>query len=83
MYLLRRLLQHYLHPKSQPVESQLSSNRQEENDSGIVGIGREDDEAEERSTYSYEYIPLSINDWTVPVDAVYVSILPTIYLCGH
>lgn len=26
-----------------------------------------------RRTYSYEYIPLSINDWTVPVDAVYVS----------
>lgn len=29
---------------------------------------------DERKTYSYEYIPLSINDWTVPVDAVYVSI---------
>lgn len=29
---------------------------------------------DERRTYSYEYIPLSINDWTVPVDAVYVSI---------
>lgn len=28
---------------------------------------------DERRTYSYEYIPLSINDWTVPVDAVYVS----------
>lgn len=26
---------------------------------------------DERRTYSYEYIPLSINDWTVPVDAVY------------
>ncbi|RAO70704.1 uncharacterized protein BHQ10_006716 [Talaromyces amestolkiae] len=26
---------------------------------------------DERKTYSYEYIPLSINDWTVPVDAVY------------
>lgn len=61
----------------QPVESQLSSNRQEENDSGIVGIGRKEDEEEERSTYSYEYIPRSINDWTIPVDAVYVGILPT------
>jgi hypothetical protein len=65
----------------QPVESQLSSNRQEKNDSGIVGIGRqeeeeEEDQEEERNTYSYEYIPLSINDWTVPVGAVYVSILP-------
>ncbi|KAI7969386.1 hypothetical protein EIK77_005016 [Talaromyces pinophilus] len=29
---------------------------------------------DERRTYSYEYIPLSINDWTVPVDAVYVSV---------
>lgn len=28
---------------------------------------------DERKTYSYEYIPLSINDWTVPVDTVYVS----------
>ncbi|KAL3708752.1 hypothetical protein TMatcc_002538 [Talaromyces marneffei ATCC 18224] len=26
---------------------------------------------DENRTYSYEYIPLSINDWTVPVDAVY------------
>jgi hypothetical protein len=35
----------------------------------------EEDSDEERSTFSYEYIPLSINDWTVPVDAVYVSTL--------
>ncbi|CRG83628.1 Protein pacG [Talaromyces islandicus] len=33
--------------------------------------GEEEDSDEERSTFSYEYIPLSINDWTVPVDAVY------------
>jgi NDT80 / PhoG like DNA-binding family len=32
-----------------------------------------DETDDERRTYSYEYIPLSINDWTVPVEAVYVS----------
>ncbi|OKL57741.1 hypothetical protein UA08_06919 [Talaromyces atroroseus] len=30
-----------------------------------------DETDDERRTYSYEYIPLSINDWTVPVEAVY------------
>lgn len=40
----------------------------------------EQDSDEERSTFSYEYIPLSINDWTVPVDAVYVSTLFLSYL---
>jgi hypothetical protein len=39
---------------------------------------------DDRRTYSYEYIPLSINDWTVPVDAVYVGselLSLTYFLC--
>lgn len=39
----------------------------------IMGEDESDETDDERRTYSYEYIPLSINDWTVPVDAVYVS----------
>lgn len=47
---------------SDPVSESTDANPEEESD-------------EERSTFSYEYIPLSINDWTVPVDAVYVRAL--------
>lgn len=39
--------------------------------------------AGEQELESYEYIPLSINDWSAPVDPVYVSITePTLVLNG-
>ncbi|KAH8696740.1 hypothetical protein BGW36DRAFT_381550 [Talaromyces proteolyticus] len=53
---------------------QLFQNMNTSDSAGIKSHNATDDgisDEEERSTYSYEYIPLSINDWTVPVDAVY------------
>lgn len=55
----------------QMLQNMPTSNSVSENSRG--GHDDEEDSDDERSTFSYEYIPLSINDWTVPVDAVYVS----------
>jgi hypothetical protein len=57
----------------QMLQNMPTSNSVSESPDGDKDEGEDSDE--ERSTFSYEYIPLSINDWTVPVDAVYVSTL--------
>ncbi|EED12810.1 conserved hypothetical protein [Talaromyces stipitatus ATCC 10500] len=57
------------------VTSEFPVNPDHETTASRKANGLDDDESdgtdEERRIYSYEYIPLSINDWTVPVDAVY------------